>query len=53
VISAELREFAEGPEAYMTVPPGFRRFRTERYSLVLRRLGFQDVCLLRRLKDTA
>jgi hypothetical protein len=35
VISAELRDFAESPEACMTLPPGFERFQTERYSLLL------------------
>ena len=35
MISAELRDFAESPEAYMTLPPGFKRFQTGRYSLLL------------------
>ncbi len=35
MISPELRDFAESPEAYMTLPPGFRRFQTGRYSLLL------------------
>ena len=35
MIGAELREFAESPEAFMTLPPGLRRFQTERYSLLL------------------
>ncbi len=48
----ELREFAESPDAYTVVGPGFRRFLTDRYCLMLgptrlftsvQRLRFADV----------
>ena len=35
MIGAELRDFAVDTEAYLTLPPGFERFQTERYSLLL------------------
>lgn len=35
MITGELRDFAVNTEAYITLPPGFKRFQTERYSLLL------------------
>jgi predicted N-acetyltransferase YhbS len=35
MISPELRDFAESPEAYVTLPPGFQRVQNERFSLFL------------------
>ncbi|MGZ4334123.1 MAG: hypothetical protein ACXVRJ_07590 [Gaiellaceae bacterium] len=35
MITGELRDFAVDTEAYITLPPGFKRFQTERYSLLL------------------
>ena len=35
MISPELREFAESPEAYLVLPPGFQRVQNERFSVLL------------------
>ncbi len=35
MIGDELREFARSPDAYVTLPPGFRRVQNDRFSLLL------------------